>query len=252
MVCYSRLRPLIPKSIKLIVLKSIDSTNNYAMKLVKKGCESDAVIIAYEQSKGKGTRGRSFFSPNGKGLYISLLLHIKRGIDVFHPPTPAVAVAVKRAIVSHYGLKPKIKWVNDILLDNRKLCGVLVETTLKEREDVVLIIGVGINIISGSLPVELKGKTAALDEFTNIGRIEEFAGLLFDEIFRLLTSSVPDDYMEEYKRDSTVLGRDIRFTVKGKSINGKARDITDKGHLVVDTCDGEVTLLSGDVSIISV
>ncbi|MCL2539469.1 MAG: biotin--[acetyl-CoA-carboxylase] ligase [Oscillospiraceae bacterium] len=252
MIVLERLRPLVPSEVELIVLETVGSTNDYAKTMASNGISKDLCVIANEQVKGRGTRGRSFYSPGGSGLYLSYATNIKK-TDNEIPPTPAVAVAVARAVQSVYNVKPEIKWVNDVLICGRKICGILTEkipTTYEDYDSVV--IGVGVNISTEAFPEEIKDRAASISEFADVFEVEHFAAEIIGQIRALAINPDPDKYMSEYKAASSVLGRRIAFVHDGIDRAGIAKDITQNGHLLVETCTGVIELFSGEVSVMTV
>ena len=250
MLDYDSIKRNIPEHFELILLDTVDSTNEYAKGLVKNGMLKDAVVIAKEQLKGKGTKGRSFYSPSGKGLYLSYLFHRNTTVEELPPITPLAAVAVKRAVERCFSLGVQIKWVNDIVVENKKLCGILTETvTNPSNNNVSVIIGIGVNIYMGEFPIEIKDKVTALSEYCHDIELNCFTFEIVNQIDLLLSSDISLEYMKEYKDSSSVIGKDISYMYNSECLTGKAVDIDEKGHLIVEVGNSHITLLSGDVSI---
>ena len=247
MINYTKLRNHIPSSIDIIMLDSVDSTNTYAKSLSKNKNKQNTLIIAKEQTKGKGTKGRSFFSESNKGLYMSYVFYDANTPDIMKPITPAAAIAVVRAMRYCYSLESGIKWVNDIELDQKKLCGILSESrsigNLTEY-----IIGIGMNIYTMNFPIDIQNKAVSLCEYCNIGDIELFTAQIIKELDEILTSDSLE-YMKEYKQSCTTIGKRICFTLSETEIFGIAEDINERGHLVVQSEEEIFTLISADVSI---
>ena len=136
---------------------SVGSTNDIAKDLGKSGTKQ-ALIIASEQTKGRGRRGRSFFSPNGSGIYMSILLRPEHSSDIIPLLTTASAVAVSKAIKSVTNINTSIKWINDLYINFKKVCGILCEASFTSDNKLdFIIVGIGININepNGGFPEEL-------------------------------------------------------------------------------------------------
>ena len=223
----------------------IDSTNTEARRYALSGGKVPAVFIAEEQSAGRGRMGRSFYSPKGTGLYISILLDIpdKDAVRL----TTSAAVAVRRAVLQKAGIDLKIKWVNDLYLYGKKVSGILAESVLV-GEHRLTVLGIGINLdtdfistdledIAGSIGISPKTRPALASAL-----VSELCSILFEEDRGVVT--------DEYRKNSCVLGKAVFFTENGESFSGIATDVTDQGHLCVTLGDGnEKILSSGEISL---
>ena len=135
------------QKIKIISLDRCVSTNDEAYILAESGAENGTTVTAREQTGGKGTNGRSFFSPGKTGVYMSVILrNIKKEqlLDV----TPMAAVAVSRVLDKNFGVNTRIKWVNDVYLDGKKVCGILTKAQSKDGKTDFIIVGIGINLFA--------------------------------------------------------------------------------------------------------
>lgn len=224
------------KNVKCYTYSVIDSTNNEAVRRIKKGLKAPTLITAKSQTAGKGTRGRSFYSKGG-GLYMSLALKV----DDAHLQklTVLAAVATAKSIEKLSGKEVGIKWVNDIYLDGKKVCGILCE-----RVENAVVIGVGVNLSVKAFPDEIKNIAA------NIGNINrrKLAKNITNEILRLLETK--EDFIPYYKNKSVLLGKEISYLYDGAEYKGVAVDIDDMGGLVVETNGEKKTLTSGDVMLL--
>lgn len=244
--------------IKVNVYDEVASTNDLAKEYAVSHSD-DIVMIANYQTKGRGRRGRSFFSPKGCGLYISFLLHPKTDIEKATQATCMAAVAVCKAIEKLTGKDVKIKWVNDIFLDGKKICGILTEgaTSLEDGSLSYMVIGIGINLYipKDGFPDEIKNIAGVL--FTE-GELEEdmknrlSAGII-RELTNLLGSGDIDDYLEDYRSRSMLIGNYVKI-LNGGTVSGgygKVEGIDDECHLIVRRDNGEVEALSsGEVSVV--
>ena len=248
---------------RITVLPVVDSTNTYCKDLARKGAPSGTVVISDCQTGGKGRRGRSFLSPSGVGLYFSYLMRPDSGIERISEITCWTAVAVCEAIRDCYGLDSEIKWVNDILMNRMKICGILTEASFEAESGTVdsLVIGIGINVnekrsdfpeglesIASSISIENGGKTFMRSEL---------AAALIKRL-DALASSWPgshDDYLDSYRSHCITTGNRIAAytTVAGESEarTGEAVSIGSDFSLEVrfDGCDEITSLKSGEVSV---
>ena len=244
--------------IKVNVYDEVASTNDLAKEYAVSHSD-DIVMIANYQTKGRGRRGRSFFSPKGCGLYISFLLHPNTDIEKATQATCMAAVAVCKAIEKLTGKDVKIKWVNDIFLDGKKICGILTEgaTSLEDGSLSYMVIGIGINLYipKDGFPDEIKNIAGVL--FPE-GELEEdmknrlSAGII-RELTNLLGSGDINDYLEDYRSRSMLIGNYVKI-LNGGTVSGgygKVEGIDDECHLIVRRDNGEVEALSsGEVSVV--
>lgn len=231
------------KTAEVLVFDTVGSTNDVAKELCKNG--GQYLIVANAQTNGRGRQGKSFFSPEGSGLYFSLTVNTDSPDFNFTGVTCAVSVAVTRTIEKFTDLQPKIKWVNDIYIDNKKVCGILVQAVTENGRISRLIIGVGININTADFPDELKEIAGSLNK--NIDRSILTAEIV-NNILELL-SEEPCEYLDEYKAKSNVLGKDIIYFKDNIPRCATAVDIDCTGGLVVEENGKKITLTSGEISL---
>ena len=239
--------------IKFEVLDKATSTNTL-MKEVAAENEEGFVIVAGEQTAGRGRMGRSFFSPGDSGVYMSLLLKPQIKPEGAVQITTAAAVSVCKAL-KHLGVSDsKIKWVNDIYIGNRKVCGILTESSFNSQSGVLdfAVLGVGINIYESEegFPEEIKDIAGAVftqkQENLRNEFIAEFINVFFD-YYKVLSSK---KHMKEYKENSFVIGEEVNI-IQGENIrSAKAIDIDENCNLVVKLSDGSTEkLYSGEISV---
>ncbi len=235
----SRLRRRFSDGRRIEYFSSINSTNAEMLTRIKfQSAHQGDVIAATSQSEGRGRLGKSFASPDG-GIYFTFAANNRSG-DI---ATVTAGVAVADAL-SSYGVEPEIKWVNDVLIDNKKVCGILVQTVSPSD---VCAVGIGINLKYGSVPDDLKDIATALDVFTDRAIPPE--DLVADVINRYeeLESDTAHT-LERYKSYIRFFGRKI--TVKGSDAEYTAKDIAPHGELIVTDADGNDKVLnSGEISI---
>lgn len=236
---------------EIMIKDETDSTNNDLKELAKSGADSGCVVIADTQRQGRGRVGRKFYSPKGSGIYMSLLLKPSLEESDMVLVTTAASVAVARGIERSTGKSPQIKWVNDLYLDNKKISGILVETVRDYRDNkiIAVVIGVGINCVDCGFPEEIKEIAGAIaDASESISRNKIVAEVL-KELARVEDAIRSKSFLDEYRRRSMVLGREIYVLGKENEIL-KAVDIDERGSLVTETKDGEKRVLfSGEISI---
>lgn len=283
------------------IFKTLESTNLTAKKMALEGAPAGSVIIAEEQTRGRGRMGRSFYSPPGRGIYMSFILKPRFDASKAVLITTAASVAVCRAIEKVTGVSCFIKWVNDIYADGKKVCGILTEAVTDfetgQIEHIVLGIGINYGTASGEFPEELAGIAGSLFQVKPasgipagygapssgvIPAIEEFPtdkgttaeddpanaappsrNRLIAEVINQVLEINEDlesrNFIEEYRRRSMVLGKEIRILTPGqaheardftKGITAYAVDVDPDGGLMVRYEDGSSGILNtGEVSI---
>ena len=234
-----------------VELTETDSTNRVAKELAKEGVPEGTLVVAERQTNGKGRLGRSFFSPEG-GIYMSMVLRPQIPAEDALLVTTCAAVAVSRAIESISGCTTGIKWVNDIFVNGRKVCGILAEAGLSgEREcpDYV-ILGIGINVKKQSVPEELKDIVGCLED-TAAGPVlkEELISAVWEEFGALYETFSTAVYMEEYRERSVLLQREVTVLAPEGDYRAIVKDIDKKGHLIVERDGRGLVLSSGEVSV---
>ncbi|MBO5869194.1 MAG: biotin--[acetyl-CoA-carboxylase] ligase [Clostridia bacterium] len=235
--------------IDVYVFKTIDSTNSEAKRAVANGLNVDTIFASDEQTSGRGRRGRSFYSPKTSGLYFSCVLHPNVSLAESTLLTSAAAVAVCEVIEEATKKHPKIKWVNDIFIDNKKVCGILTEAVSDFESGKVqaVIVGIGINVTTEQFPDELNKIASSVGE--NINR-NYLAAKIFTKLKAFCDSLPSIDFMNEYRNRSLVLGQTIYFNRNGIDYTAKAEAILDDGGLSVITDKNERMILqSGEISI---
>ena len=236
------------------VHKQVTSTNDFIKNL--KASEG-RVIVAQEQTGGKGRLGRSFYSPEGTGIYFSLLLTPTIPIDEATAVTAAAAVAVAEAMEKLAGKEVQIKWVNDIYINGKKVCGILTEGVfdMENRRLGQVILGIGINLMEPleGFPSELIPSAGGV--FKEGEAPKDSKNLLIAEVllrFWPYYKNLQDkNFLTGYRQRSMVTGKDI-LIIRGQETPRKAKalDIDENFHLIVEREDGEIEhLSSGEVSI---
>lgn len=241
---------------RVVCLDVTDSTNNECKRLAAQGAESGLVVIAGEQTGGKGRRGRSFQSLPGKGLYLSVLLRPRTDLQTVQQLTAWCAVAVCRAVEGLTGLSCGVKWVNDPLLEGKKLCGILCELGVDDdgRLDYV-VAGIGINVsqTTEDFGPELARMATSLGQhMPSPPRRSDVASALIREL-NALWEGFPGQkalYLEEYRRRCVTTGREVVLLKGGQERRAFAEDVNEDFTLRVRLPDGSrEDVFSGEASV---
>lgn len=236
---------------------SVDSTNRLAKKLAYHGAAEGTIVVAEEQTGGKGRLERKFFSPRGKGIWFSVILRPNFLPHDAPKCTLMAAVAVAEAM-TRFNMKAEIKWPNDIMFNGRKLVGILTEISGELGKINYLVIGIGINvnISRDDFPEELQTVAASLSEICGeeISRVKFLRAVLeeFDKLYREVNSTGFDNVLKRWRKFNVTLGKNIRVISAidgGETFTGKAVDLNSDGALVVETDSGLRAVYAGDVSI---
>ncbi len=245
----------------ILIFRELDSTNTTLKRMAQEGASDRTVVIAEAQTAGRGRQGKSFFSPADSGLYMSLLIKPEEGglpFDCVSMLTLLAGVAAAESVRDLFDIDARIKWVNDVYCNGKKLCGILTEATLdaEMRRVSSAVIGIGINIRRTAFPPELADIACSIEEFSGerdvkkaslaaqlLNRIDGYLGELASEEGRRILLS-------KYRTLSCVIGEEITFTRGGVMQAAHAIGIDDDGALIVRYEDGiEERLNSGEISI---
>lgn len=244
------------KNVKFFAFKKIDSTNIYAKNLAKDGCDEATVVLANEQTAGKGRLGRTFLSRHG-GLYFSVVLRPKNDVKDIIFITVAAAVAAAHAIESVSDKKCEIKWVNDIYINNKKVCGILTEGGFNTNGELeYAILGVGINLFESKekFPTYLPLADSVFhkkDKKLLKNRVKKHLLTRFlDEFFSFYEDITKKEFMKEYQDRSLLTGKEINYQKDGKEQKAMVIGIDDDARLIVN-CEEKIQKLShGEIQII--
>ncbi len=232
------------KTTEVVCLGEIDSTNNEAKRRIAEGQKNRLLITAERQSAGRGRMGRSFYSYLDGSVYMTLAMPAKAEDPA--EITIAAAVATAEAIECCTGIHLGIKWVNDLYLKGKKVCGILCENIANDTTNYI-IIGIGINIGHKRIPKELKSIAASID----IGGFPREN--LIAEIVNRYDSSKNcsfENILARYRARSVLIGRTVEFEREGTRMQAAVLGIDEKGRLQVQTKEGCVlNLYSGEVSL---
>ena len=229
------------------------STNDLAKEKAKAGAIDGTLILARKQNSGRGRYGRTFYSPENGGAYMSLILRPNYRIEDTPFITIIAAVAVCNSLKTICEIDATIKWVNDIFIDRKKVCGILTEASFEVETASVeyAVLGIGINVFTKDFPDDLNKIAGSVSnhaqkEFS----INELIAEILNELEELYLDHSKEAILNKYRKYSCVLDRNIYFIYEGIKTAGKAISIDDQGGLQVKTDDGRfLTLQSGEVSI---
>lgn len=234
------------------------STNDVAMQIGKEGAAAGTIVLAESQSKGRGRLGRKWQSPSGTGLYFSLILRPQIAPEDLAKITLAAGVSVCQAIEAETKLNPQIKWPNDILIQGRKVGGILTETgSFRAGEIPLVVLGIGLNVSTptDAFPEELRDKCASLSAYAirpiNRGPLlNEIVARVDDNLALLCAGNFAHILAQLRKRDATMGKKLTWLTTNNQIITGASMGIDDHGLLHIQDDQGKVhEVLSGDVSL---
>lgn len=233
---------------------SIDSTNLEAMRQARAGASEGLCIIAREQTAGRGRLDRSWHSPKDAGLYFSIVLRPTLEMNMWPLLPLMAALAVSDALMKSCGLRADIKWPNDILADDRKLCGILAET-VETTNAPAAIVGIGINLTTEGVPEDLRATATSIEETTNRkSQVEavmiELLKAIAERYDVLQTAGGCEHTLREWCANSSfAFDRQVRVSLGVDSFVGTTRGLESDGALRVETADGKIKIVrAGDVT----
>lgn len=255
----SKLDSLLPKEIlaglstdfikHIHYFKAIDSTNEFAKQLAKKGAVEGSVVIAETQEKGRGRLGRAWLSPFG-GVWLSLLLRPKITLKEAVTLTLMASVVTAKTFRKLYKLNAKIKWPNDILINERKVCGILTESGADNNVVSWAVVGIGINanINLEEFPSAIQKSATSLKEELKkpVSRIKLIRNLLkqFEKDYKIFLID-KNRILEVWRKFSDTLGREVKIVAANEVVVGKAMDIDNFGALIIKV-NGTKKVITGD------
>lgn len=239
------------RDVPIRIYESLTSTNVPAAELALSGAPGGALVIAESQTAGRGRLGRSFFSPPGTGLYMSMVLRPEGGPETASLVTPAAAAAVCLALWELYGLDCRVKWVNDIFYRGKKVCGILAEGLPGPGGGLeALVVGIGVNCAQpeGGFPPELRETVGSLG-LSPDNRFE-LAAAIASRLFNYSRDLEGRAFLEEYRRRMFLTGRRVSFFREGRELAGTVEGLDENCGLILRLeTGGRLTLTSGEVSI---
>lgn len=237
----------------VVVYDIVESTQNEAIKLINEGATSGTVVIAEEQRSGRGRLGRNWFSPTRTGIWMSLV--VKPNIPIHRAPqlTLLTAVAAARGVEQITNVDVEIKWPNDLLINGKKVCGILTEMQADPDKINAVIIGIGLNVNQQEFPLELKEIATSLSKETNntFSRIEIISSILheFHWLYEEFVKNGFSIIKPLWEAKCHTLGKKITATTMQEEITGIALGIDDDGVLLLRDENGKIhKIYSGDIS----
>lgn len=228
-------------------MDTVGSTNEYLKEHLD--LPEKTVVIAEEQTRGKGRKGRSFYSPKGCGIYLSLLIKPQDSLDSVFDLTAITALSALKAIQTIYGITPSIKWLNDLLVHGQKIAGILCESLFFGSQIKAMIIGIGINVHTFERPAEIASVAASIEDFSPIKKprsilIAKFLNF-FDEYL-----AAPDKALGDYRKQLAYVNQKVYIHQAGQISTGIIRGIDDHFHLLIENEHGQQeSLVSAEISI---
>ncbi len=247
------LEQYLDQKLNITIFDELDSTNNYLKRLGSNGEKENQLVIAECQTCGRGRMGRSFYSPNGTGVYFSLLLYPKFCAEKSLFLTVMAAVSVAETVMKYNKNDVKIKWVNDIYIDSKKVCGILTEGAINSNKMLdYAVVGIGINVIApeNGFPDDIKDIATAVFLGNTEENIKE--KIVADVVNRFfdMYNGIDTDFVKRYKEYSYLTGKEINIILGENTRPATVLGINDDCHLLVKNENGEKEeISSGDVSV---
>ena len=245
--------PSDPWGKEVYVLKSIDSTQIMAKGLARKGCSNGTVVLAEEQTLGRGRMERRWNSPPDSNIYMSIVFFPQMNPSMLQLINLAAGMAILSSIKEITGIDCQLKWPNDILYDEKKLCGILSEASIESDRIHFAVTGIGINVNSdiSSYPEDIRSKATSLYNIT--GNLTD-RGILAGKItsdFHIEMAEIekngPEGLLDKYRKNCSTLGKDIEIITGHNVFRGKAVDITSGGEIVVLVNDRMISFSAADI-----
>lgn len=240
---------------EVLYFDTIDSTNIKAQELAEKGYQSGTLVVADKQESGKGRRGRSWVSPSGTGIFMTLMIKPDINPNNASMLTLVAALAVAKAITSVTGEEALIKWPNDIVVNGKKVCGILTEMNAQFDYINHIVVGIGINVHNESFPEEISQMASSLmieaggKRFHRAQIIAETMSYFEQYYDTFLKTQDLSALVREYDELLVNRNKSVRVLDPKEPFDGKAMGITPKGELIVDTWESRKLVSSGEVSV---
>lgn len=240
---------------EVLYFDTIDSTNTKAQELAEKGYQSGTLVVADKQESGKGRRGRSWVSPSGTGIFMTLMIKPDINPNNASMLTLVAALAVAKAITSVTGEEALIKWPNDIVVNGKKVCGILTEMNAQFDYINHIVVGIGINVHNESFPEEISQMASSLmieaggKRFHRAQIIAETMSYFEQYYDTFLKTQDLSALVREYDKLLVNRNKSVRVLDPKEPFDGKAMGITPKGELIVDTWESRKLVSSGEVSV---
>ena len=240
---------------ELCCFESIDSTNEEAKRRGEAGAPDGSVYVADNQTNGKGRRGRTWISPAGEDVFFTILLRPELPLSSVSMITLVAASAVSEAIDKVTGLNSNIKWPNDIVLNRKKVCGILTEMNMEIDSVAYVVVGIGINVNRMEFREDIADMATSLKKESGhtVERailLSEILSAFFRDYKLFLEEQNLSSFLEYYNQKLINVGREVRLIKKGEEIIRTAIGINDRGELIVRDDEGNTEhIFSGEVSV---
>ncbi|MBQ9604482.1 MAG: biotin--[Firmicutes bacterium] len=233
--------------------EKMTSTNDVAKKLALDKCAEFTFVTCNQQTAGKGRLGRTWISPENQNIYLSMVFYPDTDIEQVPQITLVVGLALAKTLMETTGAQVGIKWPNDVLINNKKVVGILTEMQAEIDRILFVVTGIGVNVNQTEFAPEIRDKATSL-------RLECDKVFKRSEIISLMTKNIKKYYeifakggfkavRDEYKALCLNLGKTVKATCRGREAEGLAVDISANGELVIQTKDGLVNISSGEASV---
>lgn len=237
---------------EIYAFDSLESTNLAARSLAGQGAGHGALVIAEEQTSGRGRQGRTWIAEKGKNLTFSVILRPRsRSASAGIIPLYA-GLSVAEAIRPMIHRPPVCKWPNDILFGDKKVCGILSESCLSPGEIAHVIVGIGINVNQTNFPPEIAGKATSLASVSGgpLGRIEVLASILrsLELWYEKVEAGDSPAILKSWMEYATMFGKPVRVNQEGRMIEGIALGLADDGGLLIQSDEKEIKILTGEIA----
>lgn len=236
------------------IYKTVESTNIVARGMAMNGADSGTVVIAEEQTSGYGRNGKSFFSPYGTGIYMSIILNLKKEKKIFNSSfiTTAAAMAVSKSIEEISNENTQIKWVNDVFINGKKVCGILTEGAFSFEDGkldyAVIGIGINVNFPKNGFPEEINNIAVSINKMQNNKDIRNILiAKILERMYEYYFNNVA--FYDEYKKRSFLIGKKVSLNIDNEEHIVKVLDIDKTFALVAEFQDGKIDrIVSGSVN----
>lgn len=240
MICGSKIRNVLKREIPVIVYEVTDSTNDRARAFVADNVCDRMAFVANEQTKGRGRLGRSFYSPANTGIYMTYVFRA----DTVSRDTLRVTAAAGVAVAKALDCGAKIKWVNDLYLNGKKICGILTETVTANCT--YILVGIGINLTTADFPEDLRTKAGSVG--AGLDR-ERLIADICDRLSQVADDVSSTEYLDYYRSHMYGIGEPIVYTENGKEHRAVMEGINDFGELIVLEAHKRKVLCSCEISV---
>ncbi len=240
---------------QMFIFESIDSTNSCGCALGDAGTSEGAVVVAEYQTSGRGRLGRPWLAEPGTSLLFSVLLRPTITVENAGLLTLFASAAIARAVERSIGLKVECKWPNDLLLQGKKFCGILIENSFQRSGVSYTVIGAGVNVNQPEFPPEIAGKATSLSR--EAGRVLDRSKILqnilmeLDAMYDAVRRGEFSAAISEWTQRCSMFGKAITVQEHDSTVNGVAARLHQDGGLIIMTDRGERTIYAGDVTVLA-